>query len=107
MRSVGCQHENVSFADRFPSPLALDVDVFQHYVAFELVEELIAGINVKVSSRVGAADDHDDELRVFPDHLRADRRFQQRTMLIDPTFEVERLEMFCHALHSNSKMDHR
>src|SRR5215831_17262808 len=68
MRSICRQQEDVSFPDRLASPLAFIVDKLQHHVAFKLVEKLIGRINVEVPSRVGATDDHDDELRVFPDH---------------------------------------
>jgi hypothetical protein len=44
---------------------------------------------VEIAPRVGAADDHDDELRILPDHLRAHRGLEQVAMVIDPAFEIE------------------
>jgi len=96
MRAIGRQQEHFSLPDRLAPPPASIVDILQHHVTFQLVEKFLAGIDVKVSAGVGTTDDHDDELGVFPDHLRPDWRLQQITVLIDPALEVERFEKLCH-----------
>src|SRR5213076_3384509 len=61
----------------------------QDDVAFHLVEELLALVDVVVAPRVGP-DHHDDEVGVLPHHLVADRRLEQVPVLVDPALEVER-----------------
>jgi len=95
---IGRQQEDVPLPDGLPSPLASPVDVLQHHVAFQLVEELIAGVNVEVSPSVRATDDHDHKLGVLPDHLGPHWRLQQVTVLIDPAFEVKGSERLCHVI---------
>ena len=96
MWSIGRQQEDISLSDGLASPLAFAADVFQYHVAFQLVEELIARINMEVSSGVGATDDHDNKLRVFPNHLSPNWRLQQIAVVIDPAFEVKGFEGLCH-----------
>ena len=50
------------------------LDRLQDHVAFELVEELVALVDVVVLAAVRPADDHDDEVVVLADHLVADGR---------------------------------
>jgi len=98
MRTIGRQQEDFSRPNSLPPPLAFIVDILQHHVTLELVEEFLSRIDVKVSTSVGTTDDHDDELGIFPDHLGPNGRLQQITMLIDPAFEVESLENICHVI---------
>src|SRR6266403_6412189 len=65
---------------------------FQDHVALEHVEDLVGGIDVEVSARIRAADDHRRELRVFPDDLVADRWLEGVAVVLDPPPEVERGE---------------
>src|SRR5438132_12438467 len=69
VRSAGRQKQNISFADRLALPRAGAVDIFEDDISFQLIKELVTRINVEISPGVGAADDHDHELRVFPDHF--------------------------------------
>src|SRR5262249_47922007 len=55
----------------------------------DLVEQLLAGVDVVVGALVGAADDHDHEAAV-PEHLVADRRLEQVAVVLDPALQVER-----------------
>src|SRR5690606_37767070 len=71
--------------------LAVDQDA-QPDVPFELVEELLALVDVEVRARVGSADHGDHELPVRPDLRIAHGRLEQVTVLLDPTLEVERRE---------------
>jgi hypothetical protein len=61
----------------------------QQHLAFELVEQLGADVDVVVGARVRPADDHHDEV-VVDDALVADRRLQQVPVLVDPGLQVER-----------------
>ena len=97
MRTIGRQQEDFSRPNSLPPPLAF-IDILQHHVTLELVEEFLSRIDVKVSTSVGTTDDHDDELGIFPDHLGPNGRLQQITMLIDPAFEVESFENICHVI---------
>ena len=62
-------------------------------LAFELVEELLAGVDVEVLAAVGSAHDHDDELAVGEHLLVAHRRLEQVTVLVDPATEIESPEL--------------
>src|SRR5207247_4618012 len=96
VRSAGGQKQNISFADRLALPLAGTVDIFEDDVSFQLIKELVTRIDVEISPRVGAADDHDHELRVFPYHLGPNRRPEQLALLIDPALEIEGAERRLH-----------
>src|SRR5215831_6854772 len=61
----------------------------EHHVTFELVEELLAWIDVEVLARVRAAHHHDDEVAVAEYALVADRRPQLRAVGVDPLPQVE------------------
>src|SRR5438105_6315993 len=96
-RAVGDERreqQHLALADREVPALAV-LDDAEDDVALELVEELLARIDVVVVPLVRAADDHDLEVRVLPDHGVADRRREEVAMLIDPGFEVERRQL-CH-----------
>ena len=64
VRHVRRQQENVAFADG-------DVHAFpilhggERDAAFELVEKLLARIDVEIAASIRAADHHDDELTVL------------------------------------------
>src|SRR5262245_5645940 len=98
MGNIGRQQKDVALANGLSLPLAGMVDVLQHYVSFQLLEQLITGVNVEVSTSIGTTNDHDNELGVLPDHLGPYRRLQQITVLIDPTFETQRCERRCHTI---------
>src|SRR2546426_4495420 len=64
----------------------------QHDVAFPLVEEFVAVVDVIVGAGVRASDHRDHEVAVaLPDLGIADRRLEQITVLVDPFTEIERL----------------
>src|SRR5262249_10051985 len=60
--------------------------------AFQLIEELLARIDVIVLAGVRAADHHDDEVAVAKYALVTDRWAQQRPVGIDPLPQVECLQ---------------
>src|SRR2546428_8836543 len=95
MGHEGRKQEHLAFVDRdVTAPAAFD-DA-EHDVTLELVKELLTRVDVIVVPLVRAADDHDLEVRVLPDHGVADRRREEVAMLVDPGFEVERSQL-CHA----------
>src|SRR5437016_3557677 len=94
VRDEGREQQHLALADREVPALAV-LDDAEDNVALELVEELLARVDVIVVPLVRAADDHDLEVRVLPDHGVADRRREEVAMLVDPGFEVERSQ-FCH-----------
>ena len=87
------KQENLSRTDRDVTVFALVVDDLQGHVTFELIEKFLALVDVIVLSRVRAANDHDDEVTIFPNHLISDRRFEQMPVFIDPAFEIERSQL--------------
>src|SRR3954469_2498811 len=91
VRRVRRQEEDLAFADgNVDAPALLQRP--QHDVAFHLVEELLAFVDVVVGARVRAADDGHHEVAVaFPDLRVADGRLEQVPVLVDPAAEVERL----------------
>jgi hypothetical protein len=63
----------------------------QVHVAFDLVEELLVRVDVKVGALVGAADHHDDEVRSGGKHLLvAHRRLEQVLVFGEPAREAHR-----------------
>src|SRR5579875_1835315 len=74
VRDFGRQQKDFAFPDRQVDRFSVVADL-EHHVALDLVEELLAGIDVIVGARVRAADHHADELRVLVDLLVADLRF--------------------------------
>ncbi|KAG1240452.1 hypothetical protein G6F68_017648 [Rhizopus microsporus] len=59
-------------------------------VAFDLVEEFFQRVIVIVGAKVRAADDGDDEIRILPDLLVADRRLQKMRVVLYPALEIQR-----------------
>src|SRR5437870_13306039 len=92
VRSAGGQKQNISFADRLALPLAGTIDIFENDVSFQLIKELVTRIDVEISAAVGAAANHDHELRVFPDHLGPNRRPYQIAMTTDPAPKIQGAE---------------
>ncbi len=65
MRRVLRQQKNIAGLKR--RQLALVVfDIVKIEIAFELIENLVAGIDMKILAPVGAAGDKSDEVRVLP-----------------------------------------
>src|SRR2546421_7569112 len=87
-RREGRHQQEPALADDLGRASAL-LHVFQDHVALEHVEDLVGGIDVEVSARIRAADDHRRELRVFPDDLVADRWLEGMAVVLDPPPEVE------------------
>jgi hypothetical protein len=61
----------------------------KHHVALYLVEELLGGVVVVVGALVRAADDHGDELAVFPDLAVSHGRLQELPVLFDEGTKVD------------------
>src|SRR4051794_2044876 len=60
--------------------------------SLELVEELLARIDVEILAAVGSPHHHDDELAVGEHLLVAHGRPEQMAVLVDPALEIERPE---------------
>src|SRR5947199_7944881 len=86
------KQENVSRADR-DVPMFAVVDDLQGHVTLELVEKFLAHVDVIVLSRIRAADDHHDEVTIFPNYLISDRWLEQMPVFIDPALEIERSQL--------------
>src|SRR6516162_913209 len=69
------QQKDLALADRHVIDPARFGEL-QHYVATQLVEELLAGVVVEVDPLVRAADDHHDHAGVLEYQFVADRRLQ-------------------------------
>src|SRR5882762_1615271 len=88
---VGRKQEDLSFPDGNVHALS-GLQRAQHDVAFHLVEELLALVEVVVGARVRSAHHRDHEVAVsFPDLRVSHRRLEQVAVLVDPLAEVERL----------------
>src|SRR5262249_39224431 len=80
--------EDLALADGDVARRAV-VDDLQGDVTLDLVEQLLAGVDVVVAALVGPADDHDQEVTVPDSHV-ADGRLEQVAVLVDPALQVER-----------------
>lgn len=60
------------------------IDQLENHVAFELIEEFIDRIVVKVGALIGTADYRNHQIGLRPDLLIADRRLQLVAILVDP-----------------------
>src|SRR5712692_4412736 len=102
--AVADPEEGLPLADGDFPRLAVLEDA-QRDVAFDLVEELLALVDVIVAARVGPAHHRDHEIAVaFPDLRVADRRLEQVAVLVDPALEVERLEVWHGSLHGGDAL---
>lgn len=89
MRNFSGQEENFTFLDGDVDRLAV-FDEAQHHVTFQLVEELLRFIVVKIGPRIGSAHDHDDKVVGFrPYRLVSDGWLEQVAIFVDPIFEAE------------------
>jgi hypothetical protein len=102
MRHVGRQQEDLAFANLDVHSLAV-LDGGQRDAAFELVEELLARVDVEILATVGTAHHHDDELAVGEHQLVAHGWLQQMAVLVDPALEIEGLE-FSHEVARMAEM---
>ena len=104
MRQVGRQQEDLTLVDGDVDALAV-LHGGQRDTAFELVEEFLARVDVKILAAVRPADHHDDELAVREHELVAHGRLEQVAVFVDPTPEIEGLE-FSHRSLSWQGADH-
>src|SRR6266404_4413839 len=89
--SVRREQEDLAFPDGNVDALS-SLQRAQHHVAFHLVEELLALVDVVVGARVRSAHHRDHEVAVsFPDLRVSHRGLEQVAVLVDPLAEVERL----------------
>lgn len=88
MGHPGWEKKDFAFADCYVAWFTIFHDL-QDHVAFDLVEKFRAFIVVIVGAPVRAAHHHADEIFIFPDHLVANRRLQQRAVIFDPLGEVD------------------
>ena len=85
MRRVLGQQKNIACLER--RQLAFVVfDVVQIQLAFELIKNLVAGIDMKILAPVGAAGDESDKVRVLPNDPAL---ALVAGVFIDPFFEIE------------------
>jgi hypothetical protein len=91
MRGQRGEQAHLAFTNDLGVALAV-LQVLEHHVALEHVEDLVGRIDVEVPPRVGAADHHRGELRILPDHLVADRGLEGRAVVLDPSPEAKRHE---------------
>ena len=89
MRHARRQQQDLAFADRHIDAVPV-LHGLEQNVALELVEEFLGRIDVIVGARVRAADHHDDEFAVTENALVADRRLQERAVLLDPALQIKR-----------------
>jgi hypothetical protein len=89
MRNSRGQQEDLALTDGYIDLTAV-LHGPQDHVAFELIEELLAGVIVEVAPRIGAADHHDDEFRIAKYLAIAHGRLEELAMFLDPLTEVER-----------------
>src|SRR5439155_4557606 len=82
-----------SCTDRDVAVCALVVDDLERHVTLDLIEEFLALVDVIVLSRIRPADDHHDEVTIFPNHLISDRWLEQMPVFVDPVFEIERSQL--------------
>jgi len=77
------------------SQLGLKVfaEIMEIEFAFELVEDLIAGVDVKILATIGTARDESDEVRIFPDDSALP---PIAAILIDPLLKIETLQVRKH-----------
>src|ERR1700730_3981311 len=62
----------------------------EHHVPLDLIEELCAGVVMKILAGVRSADRHDDESAVLEQQLVAHGRLEQVAVLLDPSVQIER-----------------
>src|SRR6266478_2667167 len=103
VRRVRREQEDLPLADGDVHPLSL-LQSAQDDVAFHLVEELLAFVDVVVGAGVGPAHHRHHEVAVaFPDLRVADRRLEQVAVLVDPGAEIEGLHgLRTSAMHFSS-----
>ena len=89
VRGPGRAEEHLALADRRRLALAVAVEELHGDVAAELVEDLVAGVDVEVVPGVRPPDDHEDELALREDLLVRDRRLEELRIVGDPAHEME------------------
>ena len=87
MRRVLGQQKNIAGLERRQLALVV-LDVVKIEIAFELIKNLIARIDMKILAPVGAAGDESDEVRVLPNDPAL---APVAAVFIDPLFEIETL----------------
>ena len=61
----------------------------QLHIAFDLIKELVTGLNVKIESSIRAAQNHHQEVFVMNDELvGSERRVKEVLVLIDPALQM-------------------
>jgi hypothetical protein len=88
MAYVGRQEEHRALAQLDPARPAI-LDHIEPSVPFELPEEFLVGVVMKIGASVGPAHHRDDEVGIFPNLLIADRRLQQMLVLGEPFGKVD------------------
>src|SRR5882724_6626728 len=91
VRYQGRQQEYFAFADRHVGGASV-LHRLQHHVAFELVEEFLARVDVVVLAGIRAPNDHDDEIAITENPLVPDRGPQCGPVFVDPAPDIEGLK---------------
>ena len=91
VKRLGRQQKHIALGNDDVLNLLID-NHFERNRTFNLIEQLLAFVVVKVTTRIGAADDHDDQIiRFRVDALIANRRLERAAILFDPLNQVEGL----------------
>src|ERR1017187_4690190 len=91
MRNPGRQKQDLAGANRQIGDAPV-LHYAQQHAAFELMEELLRGIDMEVLAAIGAAHHHDDELTVLVHQFVAHRWTQQMTVGVYPLLEIDGME---------------
>src|SRR5262249_39673253 len=89
VRDVGRDEEGLALVDDVVDDLVAGADADLD-VALQLIEVFFGIDDVEVVSRVGAGDDHDEEIAALVEVLVADRRAERVAVFLDPILQVDR-----------------
>ena len=95
MRHQGGQQEHLALPKDGDLGFVLGAEVVEVQLALELVEDLVAGVDVEVGTGVGTAGHEDDEVRVLPDDSSP---APVRAVLVDPVSKIETGQMWEHGV---------
>ena len=102
MRDVGGEQKHVARLKHQHFALVREIDVVEIELAFELIENFIALVDVELFAAIGAAVNDRDEVRVRPD---GSAPAPISSVLFNPMLKIEFVQMWKHicALSSSAK----
>src|ERR1043166_2954579 len=98
MRYSGGQQEKISRGEHGELLFPLPIEIKESKLAFELVKDFVAWIDVKIFSPVRPARDERNEIRILPDDAPLS---PLAAVFIDPLLEIEPLKMWEHRTSSS------